>query len=267
MKWDPQVYLRFSDERGRPFRDLLARVPAIDPAYVLDLGCGPGNLTATLADRWPNAEVVGADSSAEMVRQARTQYEAAGAGDASRRLSFVEADLRTWQPERPADVVVSNATFQWVPGHLDLLGDLIGLVRPGGWFAFQVPGNFGEPSHTELAAVCDLARWRDRLAGAGLARPWSAEPDVYLELLATRAATVDVWETTYLQVLDGEDSVLGWMQGTALRPVLSELDQAEQADFLDDYGARLRAAYPRRSFGTVLPFRRIFVVASTAPTS
>jgi trans-aconitate 2-methyltransferase len=265
MKWDPQEYLRFSDERGRPFADLLARVPATEPGYVGDLGCGPGNLTATLAARWPDAEIVGVDSSAEMIERARAQYDD-GAGSSAQRLTFVAADLRTWCPERPVDVLVSNATFQWVPGHLDLLDDLVETVRPGGWFAFQVPGNFAEPSHTELAAVRDSDRWRDRLARAELARPWVAEPADYLERLAPHATSLDVWETTYVQVLDGEDAVLRWMQGTGLRPVISQLDEAERAEFLEEYGARLRAAYPRRAFGTVLPYRRIFVVAQiTAP--
>jgi trans-aconitate 2-methyltransferase len=259
MKWDPQEYLRFSGERGRPFADLLARVPVTDPGYVVDLGCGPGNLTATLAVRWPDAEIVGVDSSAEMIDQARAEYDDGGAS--ARRLTFVAADLRTWRPERPADVLVSNATLQWVPGHLELLDDLVAATCPGGWLAFQVPGNFGQPSHTELAAVCSSPRWRDRLADADLARPWSAEPADYLERLTPHSANVDVWETTYVQVLDGADAVLRWMQGTGLRPVLSELDEAERAEFLEEYGARLRMAYPQRAFGTVLPYRRIFAVA------
>jgi trans-aconitate 2-methyltransferase len=259
MRWDPREYLRFSDERGRPFRDLLDRVPASAPSYVVDLGCGPGNLTATLSDRWPEADVVGVDSSAEMIRQARE--ECGGHDTTVPRPRFVEGDLRSWRPEGPVDVLVSNATLQWVPGHVDLLDDLVAAVRAGGWFAFQVPGNFGESSHTELAAVRDSARWRDRLAGAGLVQPWVAEPEVYLERLAPYAASLDVWETTYLQVLDGEDAVLAWVRGTALRPILSELDDGEQGEFLEEYGARLRAAYPRRPFGTVLPYRRIFVVA------
>jgi trans-aconitate 2-methyltransferase len=263
MKWDPHEYLRFSDERGRPFRDLLDRVPATAPGYVVDLGCGPGNLTATLADRWPGADVVGVDSSAEMIRQAREEHRDDDAE--APRLRFVEADVRAWRPDRPVDVLISNATFQWVPGHLELLDDLVGMVSTGGWFAFQVPGNFGEPSHTELAAVRDSARWRDRLAGAELAQPWVAEPVDYLERLAPHASILDVWETTYVQVLDGEDAVLQWVRGTALRPILSELDDAEQAEFLKEYGARLRAAYPPRPFGTVLPYRRIFAVAQMSP--
>jgi trans-aconitate 2-methyltransferase len=259
MKWDPKEYLRFSDERGRPFLDLLARVRATAPDYVVDLGCGPGNLTSTLMERWPAADVVGVDSSTQMIRQAREEHgDAAATGS---RLTFVEADLRVWRPERPVDVLVSNATFQWIPGHVELLDDVVGMVRPGGWLAVQVPGNFGEPSHTELAAVCRSTRWRERLGRADLASPWVAEPADYLERLAPSSTHLDVWETTYLQVLDGDDAVLRWVRGTALRPVLSELDEAEQAEFLADYGARLRAAYPRRSYGTVLPYRRIFAVA------
>jgi trans-aconitate 2-methyltransferase len=260
MRWDPQQYLRFSDERGRPFADLLARVPETAPGYVVDLGSGTGNLTATLADRWPDADVVGVDNSAPMISRARDEF-----GDETGRLSFVEADLRGWRPARLVDVLISNATLQWVPGHLELLVDLAGEVRPGGWFAFQVPGNFGEPSHTELAGVRDSPRWRDRFAGVAVARPWVAEPADYLERLVSHAATIDVWETTYVQVLQGDDAVLHWMRGTGLRPVLSELDDEEQTEFLEEYGARLRAAYPPREFGTVLPYRRIFVVAQIAP--
>jgi trans-aconitate 2-methyltransferase len=265
MKWDPQEYLRFADERGRPFADLLARVPATAPSSVVDLGCGPGNLTSTLADRWPDADIVGVDNSTEMIQQARAQHGDNGDGASRRRMTFVEADLRTWRPAEPVDVLISNATLQWVPAHLDLLSDLVGVVRAGGWLAFQVPGNFGEPSHTELAAVRDSPRWSDRLAGAGLARPWVAEPDIYLERLAPHAVALDVWETTYVQVLEGEDAVLRWIQGTGLRPVLSELDETERAEFVEDYGARLRAAYPQRDFGTVLPYRRIFAVVQIAP--
>ncbi|CAA9406843.1 MAG: Trans-aconitate 2-methyltransferase, partial [uncultured Nocardioides sp.] len=137
--WDPDRYLAFADERGRPFADLLARVGAEEPGTVVDLGCGPGNLTALLAARWPGARVVGLDSSAEMIEKAR----AAGSG-----IDYQVADLRGWRPSRPVDVLVSNATLQWVPGHLDLLPGLVEQVAPGGWLAFQVPANFDEPSHT-----------------------------------------------------------------------------------------------------------------------
>lgn len=261
MRWDPTEYLRFSDARGRPFADLMARVAATEPSRIVDLGCGPGNLTATLLDRWPGAEVLGVDSSSEMIHRARTDFGDGRVGAAAGSLHFQEADLRQWRPEQPVDVVVSNATLQWVPDHLGLLDDLVAAVRPGGWFAFQVPGNFREPSHTELSAVLGSGRWHDRLADVDLARPAVAEPDDYLDRLAGLGGHVDVWETTYLQVLPGEDAVLRWMRGTGLRPVLTALDADEQAEFLADYAPRLRAAYPRRPFGTVLPYRRIFVVA------
>jgi trans-aconitate 2-methyltransferase len=253
MRWDPSEYLRFAEERGRPFHELVARVRADGPAYVVDLGCGPGNLTAALASRWPTADVEGVDSSAEMVVEAQA-LERPG-------LRFTQADLRDWAPRRPVDVLLSNATLQWVPGHLALLGRIVGFVAAGGWLAFQVPGNFAEPSHTELAAVLAQPRWRDRLAGEDLAQPGSEEPATYLDALAGLGLAADVWETTYLQVLPGPDAVLRWMQGTALRPVLSVLGDAERAELLAEYGERLRAAYPARPYGTVLPYRRVFAVA------
>jgi trans-aconitate 2-methyltransferase len=255
MTWDPQEYLRFGDQRGRPFADLMSRVGAQDPSYVVDLGCGPGNLTAELAHRWPGADVEGLDGSPEMIERAKSAH-----GD-SPRLHFAVSDLRVWSPQRKVDVLVSNATLQWVPGHLDLLEGLMGSVRAGGWFAFQVPGNFGEPSHTELEALRTSDRWRARFADVDLPTPSVAEPQVYLERLVGLGATADVWETTYTQVLEGEDAVLRWMQGTGLRPVLSVLAGVDRADFTAEYGARLRAAYPQRGFGTVLPYRRIFAVA------
>ena len=164
------------------------------------------------------------------------------------------------------DVLTCNATLQWVPGHLDLLERLVGFVAPGGWFAFQVPGNFGEPTHTELAALRRSPRWQPLLGD--LDRPQLAveEPVTYVRRMTELGCAVDAWETTYLHVLAGPDVVLEWMKGTGLRPVLSALDGAQQAEFLAEYAERLRAAYPRQSFGSVLPYRRIFVVARTPTT-
>jgi trans-aconitate 2-methyltransferase len=258
--WDPREYLAFADERGRPFAELVSRVFASAPSRVVDLGSGPGNLTATLLRRWPDAQVIGVDSSVDMVTKARRDSDTeADAG--SGRLEFTVADLREWQPSGPVDVLISNATLQWVPDHLDLLPGLLDWVAPGGWFAFQVPGNFGEPSHVLLRQVSDSPRWRDRVGAGVVARPDSHEPADYLAVLTAAGCRVDVWETTYLQVLPGEDAVVNWVRGTALRPVLAELNPEEQAEFLDEYATLLRAAYPRQSFGTVLPFRRIFAVA------
>jgi len=254
MRWDPGQYLQFGDQRARPFVDLMSRVRATGPAVVVDLGCGPGNLTRSLADRWPAAEVEGVDSSQEMVEQARAE----GQTD---RLRFTRADLREWQPAQPVDVLTCNATLQWVPGHLDLLPRLLSAVRPGGWFAFQVPGNFGEPTHTEISALRRTLRWRERLAGVQVEQPASEEPSTYLESLVALGCTADVWETTYLQVLAGPDAVVRWMSGTGLRPVLGALDEAEREEFLADYRKRVAPAHPEQPYGTLLPYRRIFAVA------
>jgi trans-aconitate 2-methyltransferase len=251
-QWDPDRYLTYADERGRPFVELVARVAADEVGTVVDLGCGPGNLTALLAERWPAATVVGVDSSAEMVERARADRP---------ELEFRVGDLREWRPERPVDVLVSNATLQWVPGHLDLLPRLVGAVRPGGWFAFQVPGNFDEPSHTlrrELAAEPAYAEHtRD------VATPDAHDAATYLRVLQGLGCEVDAWETTYLHVLHGEDPVFTWVSGTGARPTLQALPDDLRPRFEDELKRRLRAAYPDDGAGVVLPFRRVFVVART----
>ncbi|MDO9498388.1 MAG: trans-aconitate 2-methyltransferase [Nocardioides sp.] len=255
LRWDPERYLTYADERGRPFVELVARVAADRPERVVDLGCGPGNLTALLADRWPDAEVVGLDSSPEMIdaaRRAQSQVET--------RVDFDVADLREWTPPAESiDVLVSNATLQWVPDHLDLLPQLLAAVRPGGWLAFQVPGNFGEPSHTlraELAAQAPYAALT-----RGIASPASHDPAVYLEALTALGCHVDAWETTYLHVLTGDDPVFDWVSGTGARPTLQALPDDLRPEFERELKARLRAAYPARDGRVVLPFRRVFVVA------
>jgi trans-aconitate 2-methyltransferase len=250
--WDPDRYLAYADERGRPFLDLIARIDAEAPRRVVDLGCGPGNLTGLLAKRWPEADVLGVDSSPEMIERAQ----APGVG-------FAVGDLREWVSEESerVDVLVSNATLQWVPDHLELLPRLVERVNPGGWFAFQVPGNFDEPSHTirqELAA-------EDRFAAhtAGVAVPDSHDPVTYLEALAAAGCAVDAWETTYLHVLTGDDPVFAWVSGTGARPTLEALPPGLREEFEEEFRARLRAAYPPHEYGVVLPFRRVFVVART----
>jgi len=258
--WDPGQYLRFADERSRPFFELAGRVGAENPGLVADLGCGPGQLTATLADRWPGAEVLGVDSSAEMIEAARALPGSERRGPA-RRLSFAVADVREWQPERPADVIISNAVLQWVPDHLELLTRWAGLLSTGGWLAFQVPGNDDQPSQTILRDLARSKSWRSLLADVPLNRQ-AADPADYLALLAGAGCQADAWETTYLHVLHGEDPVLDWYKGSALRPVISALPPGQAAEFVADYGARVREAYPPAPYGTVLPFRRVFVVAT-----
>jgi trans-aconitate 2-methyltransferase len=252
--WDPGQYLRYAGERARPFFDLLSQVQATDPGYVADLGCGPGNLTAALAERWPGAEVVGVDSSPEMISAA---YAQAGERES---LRFTVADIRDWRPERPPDVLVSNAALQWVPDHLAVIRRWPGLLAPGGWLAFQLPGNFDQPTHAILLDLVNSHPWAPLLTGVALNRQ-ASDPAGYLDLLAGAGCSVDAWETTYLHVLHGPDPVVEWYRGTGLRPVLARLDAAQAERFLAEYRERVTAAYPAAPYGTVLPFRRVFVVA------
>jgi trans-aconitate 2-methyltransferase len=257
--WDPERYLTYADERGRPFVELLARVGATAPRRVVDLGCGPGNLTALLAERWPDAHVTGVDSSPEMIAAARDA--AVRDHEAAPRIEFEVADLRDWSPAEPVDVLVSNATLQWVPGHLDLLPRLVEQVVPGGWFAFQVPGNFEEPSHTIRRDLAGEEPYAQHVAG--VATPDASGAEVYLEALAGLGCRVDAWETTYLHVLTGEDPVFTWVSGTGARPTLQALPDDLRPAFEAEFKRRLREAYPPGPAGVVLRFRRVFVVAQT----
>ncbi len=252
--WVPVQYGRYAGERARPFTDLMARVEVEAPRLVVDLGCGTGALTASLAERWPGAEVLGVDSSPAMLERA--------APLASTRLRFEHADVARWRPAAPVDVLVTNATLQWVPGHLDLLRRWVGALADGGVLALQVPANFDAPSHRLMREVAESPEFAPHLAGVLRGSESVAEPPQYAELLAEAGCAVDVWQTTYLHVLPGEDAVLEWVRGTGLRPVLDALDPDASRAFVDRYAARLRTAYPRRPWGTLLPFRRIFAVAT-----
>ena len=250
--WDPELYGRFADQRNRPFHELTARIGATAPANVVDLGCGDGALTETLTERWPSASVLGVDSSEEMLGSAAARK--------SDRLSFVLEQIQDWRPSGPVDVIVSNAALHWVPGHVSLLPRLVSALAPGGWLAIQVPGNFEAPSHTLLRTLCDSPRWSGQLGTAG-EWPSTPSPSDYVASLVELGCVVDAWETTYAQVLQGDDPVLTWMRGTALRPVYERLSADEAAEFAAELGVMLREAYPSRPYGTVLPFRRIFAVA------
>ena len=255
--WDPAQYLRYADDRSRPFFDLMARVRVDAPGLVIDLGCGPGTLTKTLAQRWPDATVIGVDSSREMIAAAA---ETSAAFD---RLTYVCADLRDWQSDAAPDLVVSNATFHWIPDHLGLIEQIASSVAPGGAFAFGVPDNFAAPSHTVIRELCRSPQWHDRLGGDSRQPDAAvAEPADYLAALTAAGLEPDVWQTTYLHVLQGDDPVVEWVKGTALRPALTALadDEAATSAFLAECSAALGAAYPASSFGTVFPFRRTFAV-------
>jgi trans-aconitate 2-methyltransferase len=251
--WDAGQYQRYAGERGRAFFDLVARVGASDPGYVTDLGCGPGNLTMALAERWPGADVVGVDSSPEMIGTAKAACQRP-------RLRFELGDLREWQPSGPVDVLVCNAVLQWVPGHLEVVQQWPDLLAPGGWLAIQLPGNYDQPSHAILLDLVRSPRWQPLLAGVRLNQQ-AHDPAAYLDTFAQAGCEVDAWETTYLHVLAGPDAVTEWYRGTGLRPVLAALSPGQAAEFLAAYGERAEAAYPARPYGTVLPFRRVFAVA------
>ncbi|HTR92117.1 MAG TPA: trans-aconitate 2-methyltransferase [Trebonia sp.] len=269
--WDAGQYLRFGGERARPFFDLVAQIGATDPRHVVDLGCGPGNLTAALAQRWPGATVTGMDNSPEMINAATAAVLRGGLGGSppraswasaaqgARNLAFAIGDVRDWHPEHPVDVIVCNAVLQWVPGHDELLPRWAAHLAPGGWLAFQLPGNFDQPSHAIVAEMAASPRWRGLLAGAELNRQ-AGDPADYVALLARPGFEVDAWETSYLHVLHGENPVLEWTKGTTLRPVLAGLDEEQAAAFLGEYGERVRDAYHPQPFGTLFPFRRVFAV-------
>lgn len=250
--WNPDVYLTYADHRGRPFFDLLSRVGSRDPRRIVDLGCGPGNLTETLAVRWPGAAIEAWDSSPEMVAAARERGVDARVGD-----------VRDWTPAADTDVVVSNATLHWVPEHPELLVRWAGQLAAGSWIAFQVPGNFDAPSHQ---AVRDLVRrpaWSDALRDFPFEKSEVVRPaDGYAGLMADAGCTVDAWETTYVHEFTGENPVLEWINGTALRPVRAALSDDQWEQFRAELIPALDAAYPVRADGiTFFPFRRIFVVA------
>jgi trans-aconitate 2-methyltransferase len=249
--WDPHQYLRFEEERSRPFFDLVGRIGAASPVGVVDLGCGPGQLTATLKDRWPQADVLGIDSSPEMIGRA--------AGFARPGLSFRLGDATDYRPGPDVDVVVSNAMFQWIPEHELLVASIADQLAEGAWLAFQVPGHAGRSVSQQL-----LEELRTSPPWAEIVGPvdklFALEPEEYLDLLARAGWRVDAWDTMYRHVLAGPDAVLEWMKGTAMRPVLARLgDRADE--FCAAYGRLLAKAFPQRGYGTVFPFRRIFVVA------
>lgn len=254
--WNPAVYQRFSDERSRPFHDLVGRVRAESPPVIVDLGCGPGNLTATLRDRWPGAVVRGIDSSPEMISVARGSVPG---------IEFAACDVRQWRGASEVGLLVSNATLQWVPGHRELVVGWAEELRPGSWLAFQVPGNFDAPSHRALRRVAGSTAWAGRLAEPLRDHLAVADPADYADdLIGAGCDHVDAWETTYLHLLPvtgGDHPVLTWMEGTALRPVRAALADPDWAGFRADLNRELAGDYPERRGLVAFPFRRIFVVA------
>lgn len=253
MAWDAKTYLQFGDERTRAAGELLARVPLTDPRRVLDLGSGPGNSTALLRARYPQAELLGVDNAPDMLDAAQKSGVAA---------QWLQADLQTWSPDRRYDLIYANATFQWLDDHPRLFPRWWSQVEPGGVLAVQMPRNFDAPSHRLLRAVAQEGPWAPRLTPLLRVDP-VAPPESYYRWLRPHTHRLDLWETEYLQVLTGADPVLRWVRGTALVPLLSALAPDERPAFEAEYAARLRQAYPPEPSGeTLFPFRRLFLIAS-----
>ena len=252
MAWDPRQYLAFGGERLRPALDLMAHVPLKSPRTIVDLGCGAGNVTEALKARWPEARITGVDNSPEMLARARER--APG-------ISWLEADVGGWRPDLPVDLLFSNATLHWIENHASVFPRLLAHVARGGVFAVQMPRNWGAPSHTSISDTVRDGPWRDRLEPLIRPRPTLA-PERYWDLLAPLVRTLDIWETEYLQVLDGDNPVAEYVKGSWLRRFLDALEEPERTAFETAYRSRVAAAYPPRADGkTLFPFRRLFIVA------
>lgn len=252
VAWDPAQYLKFADHRLRPAIDLLNRVDLDRPGEIYDLGAGAGNVTRLIKARWPEARVTGVDDSQAMLAKA-----AATAPE----ISWQQADLAGWVAPRPADLIYSNAALHWLGSHDRVFPALLGSLAPGGVLAAQMPRNFGAPSHTAIAETALDGPWRARLEP--LLRPAPvADPDFYYGVLAPKAAALDIWETEYLQVLEGRDPVKEWTKGTWLKPLLDALEEPDRSRFEATYAERVARAYPARADGrTLFPFRRLFIIA------
>ena len=253
MVWDPQQYLTFKAPRLQPAIDLLARIPLERPQSIVDLGCGPGNVTPLLRQRWPDAEIVGIDNSSEMLAQAR---------EAMPDIQFEKGDVSDWNPEQKLDIIFSNAALQWVSGHETLFPDIAAHVAADGVLAIQMPRNFEAPSHSTMLEVIREGPWRDLLEPVWVAVPTQA-PTFYYNLLDPLARELQIWETEYIQILDGENPVAEYTKGTWLSRFLNILEEPRRSEFEAEYRTRIAAAYPPQSNGkTLFPFRRQFILAT-----
>ena len=252
MGWDPAQYLAFGTERLQPALDLLSRIPLTSPATIIDLGCGAGNVTKALKQRWPNASLTGVDGSANMLERARS-------GDPD--VAWVEADMNDWKPGNPVDLIYSNAALHWLDDHGALFPRLMEHVSPGGYLAVQMPRNWAAPSHSRITEAVRTGPWREKLEPLLRSAP-SHAPDVYYDILSPVTSRLEIWETDYCQILEGDNPVAEFVKGSQLKRFLDALDEPGRSRFENDYRARILAAYPKRQDGkTLFPFRRLFVLA------
>ena len=255
MSWSAAQYVKFEEERTRPVRDLVARIPLAHVSAAADLGCGPGNSTEVLRERYPGALIVGVDSSTDMIEAARERIPD---------IDFEIADLRDWRADGPLDVILANAVLQWLPDHETLLPALMAELRPGGALAVQTPDNLDEPTHRLMRDVAGAGPWAARLKDAHAGRAASRGAEWYFRFLSAHARHVDLWRTTYYHPLaGGANAVVEWVKGSGLRPYLDPLDKAEEVEFLFRYRMAIAEAYPAEADGSVLlPFPRLFFVAT-----
>jgi len=250
--WDSRQYLKFESDRTRPPLDLLAQVPLTQARRIVDLGCGPGNSTELLVNRYPDAQVIGLDSSPDMLTKARARLP---------KHEFVQADIAQWKPEPDTDLLFSNATFQWVPDHPSVLKRLLESLPPGGVLAVQMPDNKTEPTHTLMGEVAREGGWSSAET-EGQDRGNPLDPEAYYDLLRPYCQALDMWHTIYAHVLDNPAAIVEWFKATALRPYTAPLSPDAREAYLAAYGKRIAALYPPRYDGKViLNFPRFFIVA------
>ena len=253
MAWSASQYVKFEDERTRPARDLLAQVPLASVSHAVDLGCGPGNSTELIVERFGAAGVSGLDSDMDMLAAARKRLP---------ETAFVEADLTTWQPAEPADLLFANAVFQWLPNHLDIFDRLMDGLKCGGVLAVQMPDNLGEPSHLMMEQTAQNGPWSDAFISKSVRRAALPSPSVYYERLAPKSERLDIWHIVYNHPMENAAAIVEWVKGTGLRPYLDQAGEEHRDAFTADYLARLEEVYPPMMDGRVLlRFPRLFIVA------
>ncbi|MEE1657108.1 trans-aconitate 2-methyltransferase [Microvirga sp. CF3062] len=251
--WDAGQYLKFEDERTRPAADLIRRIPLAEIRSAVDIGCGPGNSTELITNRYPGARMLGLDSSPDMLAKARVRLPG---------VSFQEADIAAWNPDERYDLIFANAVLQWLPDHPRLFARLASCLETGGCLAVQMPNNLHEPSHRLMRKVAQEGPWAEKLAAVSQSRERIGSFEDYYSWLLQAGCSADLWQTTYVHPLADAEAIIEWLKGTGLRPYLDPLSPEEQSEFLDRYRIEIEKAYPAQQDGKVLlRFPRLFFVA------